>query len=248
MLCVIVAESFQQIATGASHTILNQASFFFNIPEHISIPSDQTGVAQNLPPSMRVLQYHQHVAAGIFSKEAMNSCDISYHLRARGFRGGRQVCQTRQEVIIMPVTDLPPPLAPEDFKGEFQLLATWQLKPHLKQKENIQLTVSSLEPRPIVFPVSERETGSTDVLLYFETGMLAKKIDEKAYVETHLRDCRVSITLNATTYFLAQEQLPVMSTAELVQSSSAFFKKTKYKMKRRKMQLKWENSHDTTRK
>ncbi|KAH8803673.1 hypothetical protein F5884DRAFT_861989 [Xylogone sp. PMI_703] len=243
MSCVKVAEDFQQIVAEVPHTVMTQTSFFFNIPEYMSIPSDRTGIQQTLPPSMRILKPNQFIAWDNFANGSVNSCDVSYYIRARVFRNGRQVYESSREIIIMPVTDLPPPLDPEDFKGEFRLLATWPLKSPTKQRENITLTISAEEPQPIIFPTSEGETGSTDVFLNFETGMLSMKSDEKTYVESQLTYCEVSITLNAITYFSTLEQSSAMSIEEVTRSPSVVSKKTKYKTDKRKMHLKWRKGH-----
>jgi hypothetical protein len=87
-----------------------------------------------------------------------------------------------------------------------------------------------------VFPANKDEYGSTEVLLNFKTrGML----DENGeLIDPQLSDCEFMITLEAVTYFLGHEQESVMSVAEALQSPLAVLKKTTYKKRRRKMQLK----------
>jgi hypothetical protein len=238
MSYVKVAEDFQRLNTGTSQTITHQVDFFFDIPESIPLPSHENETLQKLPPSIRVLKSTLQDARENYSSAAMSSCDVSYHIEARIFRCGRRVCEVNREILIMPVTEIPPPLEPEDFKGEFQLVATSSLKSHLNPKKSITVKVSSSEPPPLVFPTKEGEMGSTKLLLYFRTGVILSEWSERTVLESQIANCEVSVALDATTYFLANEQASAMSVAEAIQSPLVVIKNTRFEEEKRKLNLK----------
>jgi hypothetical protein len=245
MSCIKVAEDFQQISADASHTVIHRTSFFFDIPESISLPSSENSFKQNLPPSMRV---EKSISDGFWkshSTTASSICDISYHIEARVFTRGRQACTTCREVIILPASDIPAPLAPEDFKGEYQLFSSSSLGSFFKGQKDATVVVSSAEPRPLVLPSREGEIRSTELFLDFKTRLKSNVNSDASGLFTQLSECEVSITLNAITYFSARKQTLVISVAEAMQSPLVVLKTTKYGMGKRKLQLKeWKRSRE----
>ena len=245
MSYIKVAGDFQQISTDASHTAIYRTSFFFDIPEFILLPSSEDSSRQSLPPSMRVEKSISDGSRKSSSTTNTSICDISYHIEALVFTCGRQACSTSREVIILPASDIPAPLAPEDLKGEYQLFSSSSLGSLRKGHRGATVVVSSAEPRPLVLPSKEGDIGSTELFLDFKTRVESYASNDAAFLATQLSECEVSITLNAITYFSARKLTSVMSVAEAMQSPLVVLKPTKYEMGKRKLQLKeWRRGRE----
>jgi hypothetical protein len=240
-----VAEDFQIISTDDSHTAIHRASFFFDVPKSISLPSSENSSPQTLPPSMLVEKSISNATRGNYSTTASSICDISYQIEARVFIGGRQACDTTREVIILPASEIPAPLAPEDFTGEYKLFSSSTWGSSFKNPKGATVVVSSAEPRPLVLPKGEGEFGSTEVFLDFKTRVISSMNNETSYTVTQLSECEVSITLNAITYFSAHKQTSVISIAEAMQSPVVVLKTAKYDMGKKKLLLKeWRKGQE----
>ena len=245
MSYIKVAGDFQQISTDASHTAIYRTSFFFDIPEFILPPSSEDSSRQSLPPSMHVEKSISDRTRKSYSTTNTSICDISYHIEARVLTCGRQACSTSREVIILPASDIPAPLAPEDLKGEYQLFSSSSLGWLRKGQKSATVVVSSAEPRPLVLPSKEGDIGSTELFLDFKTRVKSNANNDAAILATQLSECEVSITLNAVTYFSARKLTSVMSVAEAMQSPLVILKPTKYEMGKRKLQLKeWRRGRE----
>lgn len=227
MSCVKLAADFERVEVEGSLNKGHQTDFFFDVPEFITLPSDKESIPQKLPPSITIVKYPPCTVGG--------NCDVSYHIQARILSGDTMVSHASREIIIMPTTEIPPPLEPEDLQKEFQLTAASSLGSFWHPTKNFTVVVSSMEPRPLVFPANKGEYGSTEVPLNFKTWGISDKNDEM--IGPQLADCEVSMTLEAVTYFLEHEQESVMSMTEAQQSPCTVLKKTTFKTEKRKVHL-----------
>lgn len=249
MSSVKVANEFERIDAGSTHTVTYQTEFFFDIPDFMTLPSSHgNGMQKKLPPSIRVVKSDFISAA---SGEIHNggsiagSCDVTYKVVARIFSGGRLKCDASREIILMPIEDIPPPLEPEDFGKEYRLVGATSLRPSWGSRRSVTVVISSMEPRPLIFPSREEGCESTEVLLHLKTGGLSDGSSERAFVETQLTDCEVRINLEAITYFSAHEQKAAMSMAEALQSPSVVLKRTRYIPNRKKLHLeRWRKGRE----
>lgn len=215
--------------------IWHDTGFFFDIPESITLPSDDECLPHKLPPSISIVKSTPCTATG--------NCDVVYYVEARILRLGQLVCHAFREIIVMPAAEIPPPLDPDDLKKEFQLTATSSMGSFWNPTKGATIVASSREPRPLVFPTNEGEYGSTEVLLDFKTQCAS---DEDGEMTDHqLTECDVMITLEAVTYFLEHEQESVMSMAEALQSPFAVLKRTAFKTEKRHVHLKrWRKGRE----
>src|SRR5690349_4934187 len=244
MSCVKLADDFQQPPPETSRTLLHQVRFFFDVPESIALPSYEKDIQQKLPPSIRVIKPATHTARENELSEDASSCNVSYSIEARIFTSGQLACSIIREIIILPATEIPPPLEPKDFRKEYQLVDTSLLRPLIKPKESITVVVSSVEPRPLVFPANRGQIGSTELLLYFKTRVILNENSKGMSMETQLANCEISIALDAITYFSAHEQTSVMSVAEATQSPFVILKKTRCYLEKRKLHLTWRKTRE----
>ena len=238
MSCVKVTADFREIDVGDSLDTWYKTDFFFNIPEFLTLPSDEECLQYKLPPSIRVMKSARHMASG--------TCDVIYNIEARILRLEKRVCSSSREVIIIPATRIPPPLDPEGLKKEYQLTAEWTLGSPWSSKRSITVFASSMEPPPLVFPTNKGEYGSTKALLNLKTRAITG--DNREVMGPRLSECEVVVNLEAVTYFLGHDEESVMSVAEALQSPLVVLKKTAYKKERRKIQLgAWRESSKITR-
>jgi hypothetical protein len=77
---------FQQIDLGDSPYMGHKANFFFNVPEFLTLPSDEQRLQYMLPPSIRVIKPTRHIVSG--------NCDVIYYMEARIFRLGNSRSHT----------------------------------------------------------------------------------------------------------------------------------------------------------
>ncbi|KFY55204.1 hypothetical protein V496_07059 [Pseudogymnoascus sp. VKM F-4515 (FW-2607)] len=231
MSCVKVADEFQRVDVGNPH-----------------IKTYQNDTPQRLPPSIRVVKSDFISAA---TTEIHNgsphasTCDITYKIVARVFAGGQLKCNTSREIILMPVEDMPPPLEPEDFGREYRLVAATSLRPSWRSRKSVTVVISSVEPRPLIFPSREEGCESTEVLLHLKTRGLLDGRNERNFVEGQLTDCEVRINLEAVTYSLGHEQKAAISMVEALKSPAVVLKKTRYTPNRQKLRLeKWRKGRE----
>lgn len=247
MSCVKVANEFERIDVGNSHIMNYQTEFFFDIPHFTTLPSSHGNSTQKkLPPSIRVVKSDLEIHNG---SSIAGSCDVTYKVVARVFSGGRLKCNASREIILMPIEDIPPPLEPEDFGKEYQLVGTTSLRPSWGSRKSVAVVISSMEPQPLKFSDHEEGCNSTELLLYLKTEGLSDGSSERAFVETQLTDCEVQINLEAVTYFSAKEKKAAMSMAEVLQSPSVVLKKTRYTPSKKKLRLeRWRKGREIQRK
>lgn len=237
MSCVKVPDDFKTVPLEGYNAVTQGIEFFFDIPKSITVPTYEEQLINQLPPSIRVVkttqsaQLPEHCRATIASH-----CDVTYHVEARIFREGKVVCEMRREIIVIPTTETPPPLEPEDLKYEYRLFATSCLGTFWKPKST-SITVSSKEPRPLVFPSSKGYCAAmnTEVLLSFR----ARKMCDggETFLEPPVTECEVKVTLEAITYFLQHEKEHVMSIAETQRSPCAILKRKRFKTQTRNLKL-----------
>jgi hypothetical protein len=246
MSYVKIADDFKQLPSEGASNTTHQASFFFDVPEHITVPSFEKVFTHQLPPSIRVVKTASSTEFPENCRAAIaGHCDITYHIEARISRRGKVVCYTRREIILMPTTETPPPLDPGDLKHDYRLLTALSLGSFWKPKKTISITVSSKEPRPVVFPYLKGEwaSGNTEVLLDFK----ARKTfdDEDSFLEPPVTECELMITLEAITYFLEHETDQVLSIAETRRCPCAILKRKRFKTQKRKVKLEgWKRVND----
>jgi hypothetical protein len=235
MSCAKTVSDFQQIALEGTSHVAHQTSFFFNIPESIMLPSYEKNMPQNLPPSLRVRKPVVCAEQGNNRTTVSGNCDVSYHIEARALMRGQLVCHTSREIIVIPLTGIPPPVEPGDLKREYLLAAASSPRSCWRPNKSATVVISCIEPRPLVFPTNEEDCGSTEVQLNFRTR--GELNENSGMIGPQLEDFEILITLEAITYFLEREQQSVMSVAEVLQSPTAVLKKTRYKTKSWKMHL-----------
>jgi hypothetical protein len=238
MSCVKTAEDFQQISED-SGGVIYRAGFFFDIPKSITMPSYDKDMMHKLPPSIRVVKKTSPELLKHPSDAVVGQCDIIYRIKARMSIGGRVVCDTSREIVVMPATEIPPPLEPGHLRKEYQLFASSSIGPFWKPKNSTIITVSSQEPRPLVFSAMNGSCSSTEFLLEFKTQNFVGC--KESPVEPQLTECEVLLTLKATTYFLDYEKEWMMSLAEAEKHPRVVLKKTRFKTQKRKLKLAgWE--------
>jgi hypothetical protein len=243
MSCVKVKEDFRRIVLRSSDIVVYQVGFFFDIPESITLPTYEKGTPQRLPPSIRILQPPLHAMNETVQGKATGCCDVTYHIKAQIFSDRRLVCSSSREIIVIPATEIPPPIAPDHFSDEYRLVASSSIRSSWKSKSET-IVVSSMEPRPLMFQSNNGEGGRTEVLLNFKTRGVLDRSGEEFLIGPQLNQCEVLISLEAVTYFFDHEQNSVMSVAAALQSSSVVLKKTRYKTERKKLRLgKWTKGH-----
>jgi hypothetical protein len=204
-----------------------EADFFFDVPEFVTLPSDGAFLPQELPPSISVSKCGRHAVAG--------NCDVSYFVEARILIGDKLVCYSSREILVLPATEIPPPLDPADLKNEFRMTGSSELGALWSSTRSTTILVTSAEPRPLVFPTAKGEYGSTAVILNFKTR--GSYIESEINAEPQLTDCHVVITLEAITYFLEHECQSMMSMEEALESPQTVLKKTTFKTERRHIRL-----------
>jgi hypothetical protein len=227
MSCVKKAAEFKRVRLKESLTTAYQIDYFFEIPESITLPSENKCLPSKLPPSIRVVKSALYTVSGI--------CDIVYYIEARVMKHAKLVSYAIRDIIIIPTAEIPPPVDPGDFKKEFQLANASSFGSFWNSTSNVTVVASSMEPRPLVFPVNKGEYGSTELLLDFKT---QSGLDgDGEIMGSQLTACEVTITLEAVTYFLTHQQESVMSMDEALQSLVTVLKRTTFKTEKRYVPL-----------
>ena len=233
MTCVKILENFQ--TQRSVEVTTHRASFFFDFPESITLPSCNQEVVHQLPPSIRVVKT---CSLGDFQEqeEVFGYCDVAYWIEARVSRRGNSICVSRREITAISTGENPPPLDPEDLKNDYRLYAASSLGSFWKPRKSMTVAISSEEPRPMVFSSNGEKSGAdTELLLDFKAW---KMYESKMSLERPpVTDCEVMVTLEAITYFLAREKNRVLSIAESRICSDVILKRRKFKMQKRKLKL-----------
>jgi hypothetical protein len=231
MSCVKLATDFRRSHCTGSVSMGHETNFFFDLPEFVTVPSDEAFLPRRLPPSISVSKCDPHAVGG--------NCDVAYFVEARILTGDKLVCYSSREILVLPATEIPPPLDPADLKNEFRMAASSELGSFWSSTRSTTILVSSTEPRPLVFPTAKGEYGSTAVILNFRTRGSYPESERNAGPQ--LTDCEVVITLEAITYFLEQERQSMMSIDEALKSQQTVLKKTTFKTEKRHIHLrKWK--------
>ena len=240
MSCVKIPQDFQRVLGETSFAATYRAEFFFDIPESITVPSYERHTGEQLPPSIRVVKTpsstempeHCHTAIA-------GNCDVTYHIEARMLRGNKVVGDIRREIIVMPSSEMPPPLDPEDLQKEYRLYAASSIGSFWNSKRSVAVTILSKEPRPLVFPVVKGECapGSTEVSLNFRAQKMYDMDFEQDLPEPPFTECEAMATLEAITYFVGCEKEWTMSVAETRTCPSAILKRKRFKPQKRKLKL-----------
>lgn len=226
MSCVKPVMDFRRIDVAGPLNV-RETDFFFEVPEFITLPSDEERSPRKLPPSLKVVRSSSYALSG--------NCNVTYYIVARIWRCDKLVCRTSREIIVIPTTEIPPPLEPEDLKADFELTATSSLGSFWSPSKSLTVTASSSEPRPLVFPTNQGEYGSTEVLLDFKARGIS--IENEDVVGPHLTNCNITITPEAITYFLGHENESVMSMEEARQSPFAVLKRSIFTKEKRHVHL-----------
>jgi hypothetical protein len=246
MSCVKLLEDFRQNPSKDSNLISNETSFFFDIPEFITLPSlhgtDSKEALQPLPPSIRVIKKASN--EWLVGKRS-GVCDVTYHVEAKFFLNGRSVTEWRREILVMPVGEAPPPTDPEDLKKEYTLSATSSLGPFWSRKRGVVLSGSSAEPQPFVIQATTRKSliPGTDLMFNFSTRSMIDRCVDPGFSKPQFTACEIIITMEAMTYFQEHEQDSVMSLAEARSNQLAVLKTMKFQPQIRKMSLgRWQKT------
>lgn len=237
--CVKIPQDFQRVFRATSFAATYRAEFFFDIPESITVPSYERHTEEQLPPSIRVVKTPSSTEIPEHCRAAIaGNCDVTYHIETRMLRGKKVVGDIRREIIVMPSSETPPPLDPEDLQKEYRLYAASSMGSFWNPKKSVAVTILSKEPRPLVFPVVKEECapGSTEVLLNFRTQKMYDVDFEQDLLEPPFTECEIMVTLEAITYFVDREKEWTMSVAEARTCPSAILKK-RFKPQKRKLKL-----------
>jgi hypothetical protein len=240
MSCIKVADDFQQFSPDEQCSTTCWTTFFFCVPEFITVPSYEKGRKQQLPPSIRVVKTVSSPELPDYSRGVVTgSCDVIYRIEARVLKNNKVIGATQREIIVMPCIEPPPPLDIEDLRKEYQLYAASSMGPFWNPRKRISVAILSKEPRPIVFPTTKGECLSTgtDVLLNFRTQMMCNEDMGEGLFEPPFAECEVMVTLEAITYFVEHEKDLMMSVAEIKKCFFAILKTTRFRPQKRKMKL-----------
>jgi len=254
MSCVRKAEDFHQEAIEGSNLVTSQSRFFFDMPESMMLPSLFNGTNpkatfHQLPPSIRVVKEDSKEWRLAGQSPIAGVCDVTYYIEALFSLKGKAGCEVRREIIVMPVAEQPPPMEPEDLNKEYQLFSSSTLGTFWRRKKAMTISISSLEPRPLVFGGSKRKSRipGTQLQLKFSTRRLLSSNSMENFAQPQIADCELTITLEATTYFLEHEEDSVMSFAEARKSPFAVVKTARFNMQRRKFRmLNWKRGAEVT--
>ena len=238
MSCVKLADDFDRTCHEGSSILTYFTSFFFDVPESIALPlvpkETKKKESRPLPPSIRVVKSDSKAYPAYMQNCVMGSCDIVYWVEARISATRRPICNISREIIVMPVSDMPPPLDYVALGKEYQLSAMSATGPFWRRKKDATLSVCSREPQPLVFGHRKDNMVDTELFLNFSRSLLKMNNVDCLHQLTH---CEIVITLVATTYFVGYEEERILSLAEAKDSPLVAWKKTQYKMPKRRLKL-----------
>ncbi len=172
-----------------------------------------------------------------------------YYIEAQVYLNGHVVCEAIREIIVMPVAEAPPPMDQAGLVNEYSLFASTTLGTYWRRKNALVVSVSSSEPRPLLFEASGamEDPSSTALQLTFLVRHMHMGDDFKDVTEPEISNCDLIITLEATTYFLRDEEHSVLSIAEARGTPHSVVKTTKFKPQRLKVKLlNWDRAKDST--
>jgi hypothetical protein len=244
MSCVKEIGDFQQMAPNIPHTVCSQSSFFFYIPELITLPSTQDidckEAAQPLPPSIRVAK---KPSIEWLTNKTTGVCDVMYHIEACFFKSGRAVSGTRREIILFPILEMPPPMNFEDLKADYILSSMTTFGNFWKRNSGTVISGSSAEPQPFAMHIMEGQnlvTG-TDLMLNFSSKTSC------AASAPQFTTCEIILTLESTTYFQEHEQKSVMSVEEVQNKQLTILKTARFQPQTCRMRLEhWKRFGEET--
>jgi hypothetical protein len=200
---------------------------------------------QQLPPSIRIVQ-------GATTKSKITSqgsthgvCDVAYYIETRLFLKGQLVSGASREIMVMPIAVTPPPIEPGDLVNEYRLFATSSLSTSWRRKHAITVSISSSEPRALVFESARLKDGgvtadcipTTELLLNFSARQTLNGDSCDDIIKPEIRDCDLTLALEATTYFLRHEEHSVLSITEARNIPFSVVKTTRFKSQRLKVRL-----------
>jgi hypothetical protein len=247
MSCVKVEEDFREVYIEGSHNLVHRASFFFDIPQSITMPTYEKHLTHHLPPSIRVIKKAHSTEIPEHPGATTGSCDVIYYIQAQLHKDRHVIFDTSREILLMPVSERPPPLDLTYFKWEYELFASSSIESFWKARRSSTISVSLEEPRPIVFPTAKGvvDTMATEVSLHFVTRQVCGL--GEGLSKPPITDCEVTVALEAITYFLEHEKEWMMSAAEARRCPSAIMKKDRFKARKRKLKLtEWKRREDDT--
>jgi hypothetical protein len=202
---------------------------------------------QELPPSIRVVQSTSKKSSIAGCGRTPMVCDVAYFIEIRLFLKGRAVCEATREIMVMPVAETPPPIDPEDLRNEYCLFASSPLGISWRRRHCLMVSVASLEPQSLLFnSASAKEyLSSTELLLTFSVRQMLADNDSWYFAKPEITNCDITITLEATTYFLPQEEQSVLSVSEARDRQYSVVKMSKFKTQSLKFRsLKWDKAHE----
>ena len=252
MSCVKSRKDFTQVST--KRCVNSQCTFGFTMPDSVMIPSefeimDAKRGSQQLPPSIRIIQPAPQKSSITSYSSTAGICDVAYYIEARLFSKGVLVSQTMREIILMPVVVMPPPTEPGDLRNEYRLFTSSELGNRWRRRNSLVVSMSSSEPQPLLFKISntKEEFPPSQLVLGFSARQMLKHTDFETLARPGLTECNLTITLEATTYFLRHEAESVLSVAEAYDTPCSVVKTTRYKAQRLKLKLlSWEKAKGPT--
>jgi len=253
MSSVKSGKDFEQAST--KRCVNFASTFCFTMPDSVMLPSILEGMdmkrgSQRLPPSIRVIQPASKKSSIASHSSIPEICDVVYCIEARLFLRGHLVSQAVREIILMPVAAIPPPTEPGDFQNEYRLFTSSGLGTRWRRGNSSTVSMYSSEPRPLLFgiPDAKEEILPSQLVLGFSARQMFRSTDfETLERPPDITECNLTITLEATTYFLRDEAESILSIMEACNTPFAVIKTTKFKCQRLKFQfLTWNRARDST--
>lgn len=205
----------------------------------------------SLPPSVRIVQDASNKSLITSLGSHHGVCDVAYYLEARLFFKGQVVGKTIREIIVMPVSEKPPPVDPGDLANEYRLFASSPLSTSWRRKQAMTVSISSSEPRAVLFETPRVKdsggtgdcTPSTEIILSFSARQMLSGEHSEDVQRPEISECDITLTLEATTYFLRNEEHSVLSVAEARGVPFSVVKTTRFKSQKMKFHfLNWERT------
>ena len=143
--------------------------FRFKLPQHAPFPDALAEPLLRLPPSLDAGK----TLIDTRGRTCMQPL-IEYAVRSRAtvyVPGGPQTVQVQRsrKIVLIPFTELAPPLEQEDFPGEFRSSSVTVLRKHPFVTPIGELTVAMDEPEPLkIWSGCERNCGKAWVKLIFQ--------------------------------------------------------------------------------
>ena len=202
---------------------------------------------QQLPPSIRIVEAMSNKSLIASQSLTPGVCDVAYYIDARFFLKGHVVRETTREIMVMPVTETPPPIDPGDLRNEYRLLASSPIGISWRRRRPLTVSISSSEPLPLNFEASraKEDLPLTELLITFSARHLPSEGDSTVLAQPEITECDLTITIEATTYFLRNEEHSVLSISEAFDTPFSVVKTTKFKPQRLRVRfLNWEKAKE----